>query len=211
MSFSISESETAGQPADAIRSDPTGFTLIEIVIAMGLLTIVSGAIVSLFVHLTRSYTTQYVAADVQQVVRAGIDFMAHDIRMAGLDPQMRSGAGIEQADSARIQMSADQNMNGSIDATDSERISYFLNNGDQLYRQLYADATTNEPLVDHVLSLTFSYLDAGNADLGSPVPTGRLADIRTVVVAMTVQEPAGRGGMVNRTYTTRVRCRNLGL
>jgi hypothetical protein len=31
------------------------------------------------------------------------------------------------------------------------------------------------------------------------------------VISMTVEEPAGRGEPVNRTYTTRVRCRNLGI
>jgi hypothetical protein len=41
------------------------------------------------------------------------------------------------------------------------------------------------------------------------VPDDKLADIRTVEILVTHEEPAGRDGMVSRTLTRRVECRNL--
>jgi hypothetical protein len=35
--------------------------------------------------------------------------------------------------------------------------------------------------------------------------------IRAVVITLTVEEPAGRAGTVTRTYTSRVRLRNIGI
>jgi hypothetical protein len=62
-----------------------------------------------------------------------------------------------------------------------------------------------------VQNLTFTYFDADGNDLGSPVPALQLADIRTVNVSITVEEPAGRDVAVSRTLTKRVKCRNVGL
>jgi hypothetical protein len=58
---------------------------------------------------------------------------------------------------------------------------------------------------NNVSNLIFTYYDETGA-----VTTSRDA-IRTVEISMTVQLPAGRGGTVGRTYSTRVRCRNIGL
>ena len=67
------------------------------------------------------------------------------------------------------------------------------------------DSVYTETLVENVSNVTFTYLDEDDG-----VPSDA-ADIRTVVIAMTVEDPAGRGGIMRRTYSARVRCRNLGL
>ena len=55
------------------------------------------------------------------------------------------------------------------------------------------------------VSTTVDYFDAdGNT-------TATLTDIRSVGISLTAEAPAGRDGTVERTYTTRVRCRNLSL
>jgi hypothetical protein len=66
-------------------------------------------------------------------------------------------------------------------------------------------------LISDVQNLTFTYLDADGNDLGSPVPTLQLEDIRTINVSITVEEPAGRDVSVSRTLTKQVKCRNMGL
>ena len=183
-----------------------GFTLIELLVTLAIASVVLTAIGSVYAGLTRSYTTQNVAADVQQTMRAGIDFVVEDIMMAGLDPLDTSGAGFEAADSISMQFTSDRDMDGEIkDTVDFERIIYEYDEGaDTLfYKKLAADP--REPLMDHVTDLSFVYLDA-NGD-----PTADLNDIRTVVISMTVEEDAGRGEKVNRTYATQVRCRNLGI
>jgi len=179
---------------------PAGFTLVELMVAMFAALIVLAAVVSLFTTLNKSYTRQNVAANIQQVARAGVDFMAQSIRMAGLDPDQTGNFGITVATETSIEFKADLDLDG--DDT-GETIRYFLN-GHDLMSNLSA-----VPLVDNVTDLTLTYLAADGSLLAAPVADP--ADIRTVQIALTVQEPAGQGKTVTRTYATEVRCRNIGL
>jgi prepilin-type N-terminal cleavage/methylation domain-containing protein len=215
-----------------------GFTLVELLVAMVVASIIMAAIYSVYTGLTRSYTTQNAAADVQQAVRATIDFMAEDIMMAGLtNPQEDYivDVGISQAGSNTISFNADINMDGDTDAGDSfENITYALV-GNQLR---ITDNSGTETLIDNVVNNDlatpvplFRYFRENDTDtptnndlingndliygsygLSDPiVASNDLSVIRTVEISLIVEEPAGREGMVQRTYTTRVRCRNIGL
>ena len=194
----------------AIISGNEGFTLAELVLAMGIMLIVLAAIIGLFTSLTRSYTTQNVAADVQQVTRTGIDIMTRNIRMAGLNPLDINPIGIVAATSNSIRFRYDTNGDGTIDTNAiedaNEDMGYLLNTNEQLIRQLNGKASSNRSLVDNVSDLTFGYLDANDDTV-----TNDLTAIRTVVVSLTVAEPAGRDQVLSRTYATRVICRNLNL
>jgi type IV pilus assembly protein PilW len=195
----FAKSKKAPNPA---VTEPGGFTLIELLVAMAVASIMLAAVVSLFTTLERSYTRQNAAANVQQVARAGVDFMAQSIRMAGLDPAQTGDFGITDATATSIAFTADLDLDGSVAGT-GETISYFLN-GDELQSNAVA-------LVENVTDLSFIYLAADDSVLAAPVPAVDRAAIRTVQIALTVQEPAGRGETVARTYATEVRCRNLGL
>ena len=72
---------------NSTRSGAGGFTLIEMLLAMAVGSIVAAAIFGVYIALNSSYTTQNAAADVQQDLRAGMDFMVEDLMMAGLDPR----------------------------------------------------------------------------------------------------------------------------
>jgi prepilin-type N-terminal cleavage/methylation domain-containing protein len=178
-----------------------GFTLIELLVAMAVSSIVFVSVVGSFTMQNRSYTRDTATADIQQVVRAGIDFMSDNIRMAGLDPLQTGNFGIETAGATGITFTADLDMNGQIDVSNSERIAYALN-GNQVQQTVGA---VTEPLVDNVTNVSFTYRDEN--DLVSADP----AAIRTVQISLTVQEPVGYGRTLARTYTTRVHFRNLGL
>lgn len=192
---------------NSAANEASGFTLVEILVAMVSASVLLAAVVGLFTTLNKSYTKQTVAADVQQVVRAGIDFMAENIRMAGLDPAGTGLFGIaDPPGSNSIDFTGDMNLNGVLDnpsvAPDPpERISYYLD-GNQVKRSANGSVET---LVDHVTDLTFTYFDADDLE------TTTAGDIRTVQISMTVAEPAGAGGTLQRTFKTRVKCRNLGL
>ena len=175
--------------------------MIELLVAMAVFSIVLGSMIAFFTTQNRSYTRDTATADIQQVVRAGIDFMSDNIRMAGLDPLQTGNFGIEVPGATTITFTADLDMNGEIDVSNSERITYALN-GNQVQQTV---GTVTEPLVDNVTNLTFTYRDEDGVVSADP------AAIRTVQVSMTVQEPVGYGKTLARTYTTRVQCRNLGL
>jgi prepilin-type N-terminal cleavage/methylation domain-containing protein len=199
-----------------------GFSLVELMVAMGVASIVMAGIYSVYASLTRSYTTQNVAAEVQQVMRTGIDLMAEDIMMAGLDKKKSEQSAfttvvkpIEEARSDKIRIKSDRNTDGDIDIdSDMEIITYlYVPGSNRLDQILYEGeaAEDQEVFIDNVIDFSFTYLAADGSDLGDPVPLINLPDIRTVVITLTVEEPAGRAGTVDRTYTTRVRCRNMGL
>ncbi|MEE4265893.1 MAG: prepilin-type N-terminal cleavage/methylation domain-containing protein, partial [Desulfobacteraceae bacterium] len=193
----------------AIICGNDGFTLAELMLAMGIMLIVLTAIISLFTSLNRMYTTQGVAAGVQQVTRTAIDIMTRNIRMAGFNPLNINPIGIIQADSDSIRFQYDTNGSGTI-ATNAvneanEDLAYLLNENNQVIRQLNGQASSNEALVNNVSDLTFRYLDADDE------VTTDLDAIRTVEISLTVEEPAGRDKVLSRTYTTRVICRNLSL
>jgi type IV pilus assembly protein PilW len=199
---------TPGKPAAICGSG--GFTLIEVLCVIGVLSILFGSVYNTFGVLNRAYTTENVKALVQQRTRIGVEFMVRDIRLAGLDPLGTADAGIVAALPTRIEVSADTNYDGDV-ADPFEDITYTLN-GSNLEQ---INHLGQEILLDHVVDLTFLYLDAQENNLIdyalSPpqVPNDHLGDIRTVVISLTMQRPAGRDEQVSRTYTTRVRCRNL--
>jgi type IV pilus assembly protein PilW len=190
----------------AIIGGNAGFTLAELVLAMGIMLIVVAAIISLFTSLNRMYTTQGVAAGVQQVTRTGIDIMTRNIRMAGFNPLNINPVGIVQADSNSIRFEYDTNGSGTIATNGDEDVAYLFNaENKQLVQQKNGDGNRN-PLVDNVIDLAFRYFDE-NDDM----VTNDLAAIRSVEVSLTIEEPAGRDQPVQRTYSTRVICRNLSL
>jgi type IV pilus assembly protein PilW len=190
----------------AIIGGNAGFTLIELVLAMGIMLIVVAAIISLFTSLNRMYTTQGVAAGVQQVARTGIDIMTRNLRMAGFNPLNINPVGIVQADSNSIRFEYDTNGSGTIATNGDEDVAYLFNaENKQLVQQKNGDGN-RYPLVDNVFDLAFRYFDE-NDDM----VTNDLAAIRSVEVSLTIEEPAGRDQPVQRTYSTRVICRNLSL
>lgn len=60
-----------------------GFTLIEVLIAMAVTMIIMGGAYSVFMSQQKNTVTQTDISDIQQNLRAAMDFMARDIRMAG--------------------------------------------------------------------------------------------------------------------------------
>jgi prepilin-type N-terminal cleavage/methylation domain-containing protein len=190
--------------SDRIAS--AGFTMIEMLIAIGMLSILFGSIYNGFVNLNRSYTTENVKAGIQQNARIGVEFMVHDIRLAGLDPLSTASAGILQATASSIRFSADANLDGDL-GDPFEDIRYALN-GDILEQTNHLGTET---LLDSVEALEFRYFDEADPpqEIAAPVTGADLDRIRSVGISLTLQRPAGRDEPVTRTYTTQVQCRNL--
>jgi type IV pilus assembly protein PilW len=206
-------------------SRQTGFTMVDILVGLAMASVLMVAMVSLFTTMGRSYTTQNVAADVQQIARGGVELMIQEIRMAGLNPTGSAAAGIVDSfdkddgfhddhdgliaptDASNLAFTMDADMDGRIDHcnnVNNELIAYRINNG-ALEKYMGAGADWVDLTENNVSNLSFTYYDETGA-----VTTARDA-IRTVEISMTVQLPAGSGGTVGRTYSTRVRCRNIGL
>jgi hypothetical protein len=194
---------------------------------IAIMSIAFGTIFKTFDTFNRAYTTENVVAGVQQKTRIGVEFIVQDIRMAGLDPFDIGVPGITKATLTEILFTADRDMDGVLDNplvadgiadSDLERIAYAYDGVSRLEMLLRDDEDliqSQDILLDNVIGLTFGYLDADENDLidytlvPPEVPADQLDEIRTVVISLTTQRSAGRDDPVSRTYTTRVRCRNL--
>jgi type IV pilus assembly protein PilW len=183
-----------------------GFSIIEVLMAMAIVSIAFGTIYKSFEQLNRSYATENVKAGIQQGARIAVELMVQDIRLAGLDPLGTAEAGFAAGIEAQlpttnwIEFTADVNFDGDVDGADEfENIKYELV-GDEL-RQTNHLGT--EVMLDHVTALSFTFLNSED------LPTTVIDEIRSVTVSLTMEKPAGSAGMTSRTYTTTVRCRNL--
>jgi len=188
-----------------------GFSMIELLIVIGILGILFTFIYKGFERLNRYYTAENVKASTQQSARIGIEMMVQDIRLAGLNPLGTAGAGVVAATPTSFQFTADVNFDGVLDAP-FENITYDLNGTDLRQRNLNLSPNFEVLLENVTTSVTaplFTYFDETGAAISTADLAARLTDIRTVGITLTVNRPAGRDGTVSRTYTTQVRCRNL--
>jgi prepilin-type N-terminal cleavage/methylation domain-containing protein len=193
-----------------VVKNKAGFTLIELLVAICMLSLLMAGVISVMTSMRRSYTTQEVAAGAQQNVRMAIAYMVNDIRLAGLDPSQQANTGFEQAIATSLRFTSDRvpegetDSNGEIDDDNFERLTYYWNVDDNTLRlRLYG--SIEQTLVDNVTNLRFRYFDRDGDE------TADLTEIRSVQILLTVQEPAGREGLLERSYSTRVRCRNMGI
>lgn len=113
-----------------------GFTLLEVLIAMTISLIIMGGAYTVFNSQQRQTVVQTNVSDTQQTLRAVMDYVSRDIRMAGYDPEISGSFGIvdikfralNDSVSANgnsfIRFSADKNSNGVLDS--NETMDYSL-------------------------------------------------------------------------------------
>jgi len=189
-----------------------GFSLLELVIALGLAALVLAVSVAALTNVTRATTTQNVTAEAQQVARAGLDYMVRKMRQAGFDPNRKGDFGVARAGSDLIVIKLDENENGTMDWGTADTLGFMHDNSDN--QLLKCSVPAEGSLVDsslyscksfmsNVTGFALVYLDRDDAD------TTVLQDIRTVRMSLTVTQPAGRARPVSRTYSTRVNLRNI--
>jgi prepilin-type N-terminal cleavage/methylation domain-containing protein len=106
-----------------------GFTLVELLVAMAIFSILSIAIVQQLTEGSRITTEQSAATRAQQSLRIARIMMAQDIRLAGLDPIRSFRFGFEEASSTKFRVTADINRNGDVDDVDFERVTYDIRPG----------------------------------------------------------------------------------
>jgi prepilin-type N-terminal cleavage/methylation domain-containing protein len=202
-----------------LKNSRSGFSLIELMIAMVIAFILLGAIYSVFASVQKTSTSNDVTARVLQSLRISVGFMESDIRMAGLDRFGTAAAGIEVATATNLRFTADRNMDGTINTAvlpglqeqDLERITYFYDAANKRLRQCLSEGTTDawETVAENVENFSFEYFDANNNQIIFPIIDNAL--IRFIEVSITVRHPAGIADPVSRTITKRIFCRNLAM
>jgi type IV pilus assembly protein PilW len=170
----------------SISNNSKGFTLVELLIAMAITGIVAGAIFTAFQSQQKSYLIQDQVAEMQRNIRAAMDIMIRDIRMAGYDPTRFSGGATitDNSTSARIQVTMD--LNKDHDCNDNnENITYGFSNANDADGNGIADAGAAElgrdtgggfqPIAENIQAIGFAY--AYDADGDDNLDTSAGGDI----------------------------------
>lgn len=191
-----------------------GFSLIELMVAISIVGIVLIALAGTFERSGRLYTTQNVSAALQEEVRTAVEIMAREIRMGGYDPLKTGAFGIEQANTTHLRFTLDLDDDGAISTVgfpSCEKLSFRYSIGDQSLQMICGESTGFQDVQSliggsftdtKVTALDFDYRDNQNNS------TSFLSDIRGVVVTLVAQAPAGRVGMIEKSYSTWVEFRN---
>lgn len=90
-----------------LNSDSSGVTLIELMVAMSVFAVVITGVCLAYQAQLRSYSTQREIVDMQQNLRAAMYLMTRELKLAGLDPTGKAGAGISVAEANTINFSMD--------------------------------------------------------------------------------------------------------
>ena len=108
-----------------------GFTLVELMIAMVISLIIMAAIFSAHQVQQKTYAAQNQVTEMQQNLRAAMDFLLREIRMAGYDPTQtvitESNHGIKEATIGRFKFIQDLNSDGDTSDT-NETITFGFSN-----------------------------------------------------------------------------------
>lgn len=152
-----------------------GFSLIELMIATLVGTLVLGLVCSTFLFQNKSYDVQGQITNMVQTARATMDIMTREIRMAGYNPAEVSFNGIPY-NTSKLQVLADLNGDGDTDEME-ESISYMYNATNlAIYRDRGDGAFY--PLATQVESFKFNYLAKDGSNAASA------ADIRQIQVIL---------------------------
>lgn len=193
-------------------SREAGWTLVELLVALAISSIIMTAIYSVFETQVRGQITQEVALEMQQGARAALELMSMEIRTAGCDPSSSAGAGILIAESARIRFTADivdpagsaphdNELNGP-----NEDITYMLTNDADLdgiadgtpchLGRDTGDGNGLQAICENVDAFDLVYLDNDGNLLVSPVADPD--QIRSIEIAFVARSGEVMRGLIRR-------------
>jgi prepilin-type N-terminal cleavage/methylation domain-containing protein len=197
--------------------DERGLTLVELMIVLVLSLFLMAAVYMTFqVQKSTSDTQQEVVA-VQQDVRAVLDIMARDIRLAGCDPTMGSNAGLTAAQSGTDRITFTMDLNEDGDTLDTDEAVSYSYAGTVLTRTVSGVATV---LTDRATGFALEYRNGSNAVVnptgggGAFLTDAEAGTVRSVEVTLELQSrkrDVDINDFIRRSMTRQLRMRNLGL
>jgi type IV pilus assembly protein PilW len=197
-----------------IKEFNKGFSLIELLITMGISTMVFSTIYALFNRQVATLNTERLMVSMQQNARAAVSIMERDIRMARYDPRGTSNADILVATESQLRYELDQNENGIIDV--GETITYALNGNDLVRGNTDPFVPAASPVVaQNIDALNFDYFDANGVNISDKsvtpwvVPINQIASIQVSIVARSGATLPARFNRITDTATYRNRMGNI--
>ena len=191
---------------------PQGYTLIEVIVALGLSLFTISAVYSLYVQELKAQGVRENILDMQQQARVVVDLVSREILMAGYDPRgvnrdtdlTNDFEGITY-DPEKLSIKADMNGNGIISDA-NESIVFVYDATTHMLRRNTGGG--NQPFGEDIEAFVVDYLDQG----GNPTTDSKaIRQVRISVTARTAQpdpQYAKNGGYRTVTLHSRITMRN---
>ena len=146
----------------SIENKESGFTLVELLIAMTIGLIILTALSSTFLMQRKIYDVQEQIVEMVQTARAAMDMMTGEIRMAGYDPKETelftfqfSDSEDRETDMNNIAFTYDESGDGMQDYNDKEQIAFRLQDG--TLKRFSTGAVHWQPVAENIDTLEFTY------------------------------------------------------
>jgi type IV pilus assembly protein PilW len=159
--------------------NPNGFTLVELMVSMGIGMVILAAVTTTFMSQTRIYNAQEQINEMQQNARGALDIINREVKMAGYNPNGASFLGVTYS-TTQLMIQADLDSTPGIDVsiTPNERITYAYDAANNRITRAVGSGSA-QILAEHISAFTFGYLDTtGTATTVS-------ANIRQVSISIT--------------------------
>jgi len=185
--LAISDEETIKQlkgddTMKAISNSSKGFTLIELMVALAATSILAACIYATYITQLKSHTTQKQVVEMQQNLRAAMQLIEREVRMAGYDPRRTANAGVTTMLGNTLTFDMDLTEDG--DVTDAnEQVSYALATdaaGNQFLGRNASDGNGLQPLAVNIDAFNFVYLDNTATPTTDPL---RVRSIQVTIIA----------------------------
>jgi type IV pilus assembly protein PilW len=190
-----------------------GFTLLELLVAMGLGLTMMGAIATTYMSQTKVYAAQEQINEMEQNARGALDVITRELKMAGYKPAAGTITGITHSTS-QLQIEADIDANGTIDNTSNttvERIIFAFDSGNKRITRKLGSGGTVQAVADNVTAFSFDYLDSNG---GTASTSATVRQVRVNITAKTARpDPnySSNSGYRTITMTATVTPPNLAL
>ena len=188
-----------------LRGGERGFSLVELLVALGVGMIALAAFYGVFTIQNKRFNIEEQVAEMQQNIRAGIETITMDVRMAGYDPAGVANFSGITVSSTQLELKFDLDGNGAI--AGAEDVIYKFDSANKRITRNVGGG--DQPFMENVQAFTFAYLDsAGNVTTTSSL----VRQIRISITGKTNKpDPAytANGGYRTYTLTTYVTPRNL--
>lgn len=180
------------------RENKGGFTLVELLVSMGIGLAVLAAVAGTFITQSKYFNVQEQINEMQQNARAAMDIMVREIKMAGYKPAGGTVNGVTY-NSSQLVIEADLDASGAVStaSTSNEQITYAHDDANkQITRKM--GTGTAQVLADNITAFTFEYLDANGA---VTIVTANIRQVRLNLTARTAKpDPNYSPNSGYRTY-----------
>jgi len=169
-----------------------GFTLIELMVALALTSIIMAGIMAAYVSQLKAHVTQQTIVEMQQNLRSAMQHMEKEIRMAGYDdPNKTSVAGLTTVLANTFGFSMDLNDDGDVNDS-NETVRYTIaTNTSGIQCLMRNTGGGNRPIAENIEALNFVYLDRFR------LPTNVAMDVRSVQITIVAKSSRVNPGFFN--------------